>query len=272
MRCHYCDEEVRDAASVCRYCGQNLTLTTPLSRRITELEAEVSELRAENIELLQKDDELRAFRIRRAQSLAWKNEPTPSTIRTARIAAVLVGAVIVVLLDWDAAVEDSLWGSLAIVVLCFVWVLIPLISEFIVGLRLPGRRLRRYTIDGIVFAGIAIISISLASVGSSAPVEDMVTALEAGGTVLLLSLTGALVGDLTKRIRGGEPARPVRLRFADELAGRGVGYSPAQTDGNEILRIGQILQAFAPLLTFAAAILGGYITYISSRPISTPPN
>jgi hypothetical protein len=267
MRCHYCDEEVRDAALVCRYCGQNLSVTAPLSRRITELEAEVSELRAENIELLQKDDELQAFRIRRAQSLAWKNEPTPSTIRTARIAAVLVGAVIAVLQRWDLrehpSVDDLSWQFWAIVVLGVVWGLISLISGFIVGLRLPGRRLRRYTIDGIVFAGIAITFISLGFLSTIYDVESMIFALIAGGTVLLLSLTGALVGDLTKRIIGGEPARPVRLRFADEFAGRGVGYSPAQTDGTEILRIGQILQAFAPLLTFAGALLGGYITYIS---------
>jgi hypothetical protein len=227
----------------------------------------VSEVRAENIALLQKDDELQAFRIRRAQSLAWKNEPTSSSTRTARIAAVSLGGVIAALGFWDMRRNDMFdWRYTELgLALILAWSAIPVIAGFTDGLRLPGRRLRRYTIDGIVFAGIAITFIYFGFRVSISDRGEMITALIAGGTVLLLSLTGALVGDLTKRIRAGEPARPVRLRFADELAGRGVGYSSGQTDGTKILRIGQILQAFAPLLTLAGVFFGAYMTYISSK-------
>lgn len=266
MRCQYCDEDVKDAALVCRYCGQNLTLTTPLVRRIAELEAEASELRAENIELLEKDDELQAFRLRRAQALVWKKEQTSSSTRTARIAAVSLGGVIAALGFWDMRVRISWfdWRYTELVLaLSLAWAAIPVIAGFTDGLRLPGRRLRRYTMDGFVFAAIALIvdAIVFFSPPEVGPLEPLI----AGATALFLSLTGALVGDLTKRVRGGEPARPVRLRFVDELSSHGQRSPLAQTNAARFARMGQFLQAVSPLLTFAAAIGGGFLTYLGAK-------
>lgn len=268
MRCHYCDEEVRDAAQVCRHCGQNLTLTAPLSRRIAELEAEASKLRAENDALLQKDEELQAFRTRRAQALAWKNEPASSSTRMGWAVAASLGAVIAVLGFWDQRVRDvsfmSDWFRYTeiLVGLSLAWATIPLISGFTDGLRLPGRRLRRYAIDGIVFAAIAVIVFSLVFLYVS---TGILASFVAGATVWFLSLTGALLGDLTKRIRGGEPARPVRLRLADEFSAYRQRSPLVQTNATGFARMGQFLQAVSPLLTFAAAIVGGVFTYLAAK-------
>jgi hypothetical protein len=68
VRCQYCDEEVRDAALVCRNCGQHLSLTVPLSLRIADLEQELSDVRAGNEALPNIEDDLQALRARRGRT------------------------------------------------------------------------------------------------------------------------------------------------------------------------------------------------------------
>ena len=167
---------------------------------------------------------------------------------------------------------DSLWQARLAIGVLIAGFALPLVSGLWVGVRLPGRRIRRYFTDGLVFSGI------VAGVGvlyyyattSSLDWEELITIGAACLTVLLLTLTGGLLGDIVERFRASSLSPLLRDRVVAGVIGTRSSAGHGASKVTTIDRIGEALKALSPLLTLLASLVTAYLTYLASISAGAP--
>jgi hypothetical protein len=167
--------------------------------------------------------------------------------------------------------SDSFWQARLAFGVLIAGSALPLASGLWVGVQLPGRRIRRYFTDGLVFSGIvAGVGVPYYAVTSTLDREELITIAAACLTVLLLTLTGGLIGDIVERFRASSPLPLLRDRVVAGVIGTrslaGHGASKVTT----IDKVGEALKALSPLLTLLASLFTAYLTYLASASAGAP--
>ncbi len=248
MRCPYCHEIIGTGALVCAACGRDLVFYIPLKDQIDEIEQRVSTL----------EDRFESDPVRSEERSVstWIHGFSVEKVAQLNFFVLALGACLLVAWASDTLGSWILRFNLGLTY-GVIEVITNLVGVFVVGL-----------VVGLWLKGVhtlAYLLIGLLS-GLIPALTGLTQWIALGGIALGVATTlsftsGGLLGDLIERFRHPTSERSK----AERLAARFLRTHTRPASDASIKRLGDIIAAIGPLLSFLGTITSGIFAFLSSR-------